>query len=361
MEKSELIIGVHTNGKNDLEARGLIEAFSQNGVKAMSIEDCEKENRLPNLTISHGTSGISNWQKYLNKNITNIMWASDSVFVKDYQAIEQFAKMPNFILLTCTPCDTEPVGRFFETLKHGALILGANPLKITDSDGEREYDFLFSSDIVDVDAKIADLKASMPEFVYKMMMDMYKIGSNNPVLSFWQIYKLFCENLGLDFDYEQYLLLFSNVAPLITSNKKIQLVRAMKDFNVKVAGNEVWKKYIEGKAEYIGTSDAAQYQKAKIVLHYQSVEMSMGLEKGFLEACEAGAMIFSSKTPSIESIFGSNMEYFDPVEFKNIAQQADYLLSHQEECKNHAQNVLKSLKAENSLQKRGAEIIGLIR
>ena len=308
MEKAELIIGVHSNAGNDADAKGLIAAFSQNGVKALSIADCEKKNLTPNLTIGYDSAGISDWQKYLNKNITNIMWSTDSVFVKNAQVVEQFAKTPNFVLLTSTPCDTEPVGKFFETLKHGALISGANPLEIADSDGEREYDFLFSSQIVDVDAKIEELKATMPEFVYKMMMDMYHIASSNPVLSFWQIYKLFCENFGLDFDYEQYLLLFSNIAPLITSNKKIQMVKAMKDFDIKVAGSEVWKKYIEGNAEYIGISDISQYKKAKIVLHYQSVEMSMGLEKGFIDACAAGAMIFSSKTPSRDR-FGSSLAY----------------------------------------------------
>ena len=313
------------------------------------------------MTIGYDSAGISSWQKYLNKNITNIMWSTDSAFVKNTELIEQFSKTPNFVLLTSTPCDTEPVGKFFSTLKHGALILGANPFNITNFDGEREYDFLVSSQIVDIDAKIEELKATMPEFVFKMMQDMYHIASSNPVLSFWQIYKLFCENFALDFDYEQYLLLFSNIAPLITSNKKIQMVKAMKDFNIKVAGNEVWEKYIEGNAEYIGISDISNYKKAKIVLHYQSVEMSMGLEKGFLDACEAGAMIFSSKTPSIESIFGINMEYFDPIEFKNIAQQADYLLKNQQECKMRAKNVLESLKTTNSLEKRVAEIIKLIR
>ena len=42
MEKAELIIGIHSNGKNDAQANGLIKAFLQNGVRALSVEDCEK-------------------------------------------------------------------------------------------------------------------------------------------------------------------------------------------------------------------------------------------------------------------------------------------------------------------------------
>ncbi len=361
MEQAELIIGVHSSGESDSDAKALIEAFRKNGAKAFTTQECDAQNLVPNLTIGYDSTGISGWQKYLNKNITNIMWSGGSVFEKNTDFVEQFAKMPNFILLTSTPCDTEPVGRFFASLKHGALIHGAKPAENQKNFSQREYDFLFSSDIVDIDEKMAELKAKMPEFVYKMMMDMFHISSNNPVLSFWQIYKLFCENFGLAVDFEQYLLLFSNVAPLITSNKKIQMIKALKDFNVKVSGCEIWKKYIDGKVEYIGAADSSQFSNAKIVLHYQSVEMSMGLEKSMLEAAAAGAFILSSKTPSIESIFGSNMEYFDSAEFKDIAQKADYLLKNLPECEKRAEKVLQSLRNENSLEKRVGEILGLVR
>lgn len=360
MENAELIIGVHSNGKDDIEANRLIAAFKENDVNAMSIENCEENNLIPNLTIGYDSHGLPAWQKYLNKGITNIMWSTDSVFVKNTQVVEQFSKMPNFILLTSTPCDTEPVGRFFGQLKHGALIQGAVPILSDETACPKEFDILFSSEIVDVDEKMSELKANMPEFVYKMMSDMFHIASSNPVLSFWQIYKLFCENLGLGVDYEQYLLLFSNVAPLITSNKKIQMIKALKDFNVKVSGNEVWKKYLGENAQYIGATDVSNFKKAKIVLHYQSVEMSSGLEKHMLEAAMSGAFLLSSKTPSIESIFKNDMEYFEPAEFKDIAEKAEYLLKNPDECEQRAQNVIKSLKTTNSLRERVSEIIKII-
>ena len=144
MEQAELIIGVHSSGESDSVAKALIEAFRKNGTKSFTTQECDAQNLVPNLTIGYDSTGISGWQKYLNKNITNIMWSSGSVFEKNTDFVEQFAKMPNFILLTSTPCDTEPVGRFFASLKHGALIHGAKPGENRKDGRGREYEMVFA-------------------------------------------------------------------------------------------------------------------------------------------------------------------------------------------------------------------------
>lgn len=360
MNKEDLIIGVHTSRPDDEDAKGLIKAFHENGVRAFTYDDCIVNNVTPNLTIGFDSAGLPHWQKILNKNIINILWSRDSVFSKNVDIVQQFASFPNFVLFNPTPCDTEPVGSFFPKLKHGYLPIGVNPDFCDHKPVEKEIDIVFCGSIVDIETKMNDLKAKMPEFVYKLMSDIFNISMENPSLSFWQIYTLFRDNIGLKVDVDQFILLFSNLAPLITSHKQVQMLETLKRYNVKVMGNDVWKKYIEGKVEYIGHPDNSVIAKSKIALHYHPVELSLGLHERVLDAAALNTFVISSDTKSVELVFKDSVGYFDGKNYNGLEATVSHYL------KNGAQRIAKAekayeiVKSQNTLTHRVAEIIKIM-
>lgn len=358
MKKEDIIIGVHTSSPNDEEAKSLIVAFIKNGLHALSYEDCLKKKIQPHMTIGYDSAGLPHWQKILNNNIINILWSKDSVFSNNINFIEQFSSFSNFILFTPTPSDTEPVLTFFPKLKQGYLPIGNH--KSAPEEKEKEYDFVILGNIIDVEEKMDELEAKMPEFVYKLMHDILTISLENPNLSFWQIYTLFRDNIGLKVDFEQYVLLFTNLAHLITSQKQIELVDRLKDYNVKVFGNEVWKKYLSGNAEYMGHGNKEVISKAKILLHAHPIELSLGLHENVLEAAASHTFVLSSNTKSIELEFKDSMGYFNYSKLDDVTKKADYFLKKEKERIEKAKKAFHIVHKKHSIENRVSEIIKIM-
>ena len=92
MEKENILVAVHSNNDKtvfnyDLFANfsnGLIKGFNEIGIKCFSTRECHARDIYPNIAVAFDTFGLPVWQKYLNKNITNIMWGIDSIFYQNY-------------------------------------------------------------------------------------------------------------------------------------------------------------------------------------------------------------------------------------------------------------------------------------
>lgn len=358
MNKENLIIAVHTSKPEDEEANALVDAFCANGVRAMTYENCMLQNLTPHIAIGFDSAGLPHWQKILNSGIINIIWSKDSVFSKNINIIEQFASYQNFVVLTPTPCDIEAVSTFFPQLKHGYLPLGYPGT--SNEPVHKEYDFALIGNIVDIEKKWAELKAQMPEFVYNLMSDIFTISMENPNLSFWQIYNLFCENIGLEKDLDQYYLLFSNIAHLVTSQKMVQIAEKMQKLNVKVFGNDIWKKYVKGKVEYCGQETQTSAAKANILINPHPIELSLGINENILKAASAKTFILSSNTGSIELEFENNAGYFDYSKLNDVEKKAKHFLENEKERLTKAEKAYEILNNSHTLNKRTAEIIKII-
>ncbi len=358
MDRKDLIIGVHAAQPGDEDANDLVKAFEANGVKAMLYTQCLTKNIEPHLTIGYDSAGLPHWQKILNKGIINILWSKDSAFSQNINIIRQFATFKNFVVFTSTPCDTEPLAAFFPNLKQGYLPLGyaAYPQELP----KKEYDLVFYGDILDVETRMDELSQKMPEFVFKLMCDINTILIQNPTLSFWQVYTIFRDSIGLEVDLEQYILLFSAMIDLITSQKQLQMMDALKDFEIKVFGNDAWKKYVEGKHKYMGHGDKSVLAKTKIALNAHPMDMSLGLSAYELEAAATKAFVISSQTKSLELEFGDNMAYYNYSDFSDLKDKVAYFLKNEKERAEKAQKAFDILNDRNTLEKRAAEILKII-
>lgn len=370
MQKN-LIVGV--NGNRDMVggrynvlssfAVGLLQGFQNIGINALTTKECFEKDVLPSLTIGFNGTGYETWSEYLKRNIPTIMWSVDSVFYQNIEAIEQFSNNPGFILFNVSPSDTEPLNAFYPALNHTYLPHAVDLNLWKKQDCKKEYDLIFLSSIYDYEAKIEELRQTLPKESFELIMTMYEVWLSAANLPFWELYQIFRTQANLNFDLNQYNFVFKNLSYLVTYTKRAQMIESLKDYNVKVFGSGPWKKYAKGKVQYMGECDLLEsiniVNKSKIVLHIHPSQLTLGLHERILNASAVESFVLSSKNSSIEDAFQDNMGYFD-LQFTDLKEQVEYYLNNDDERKSKTQNARKIVASSHTWDARAQQIIDMI-
>lgn len=371
MDKEKLVIGVHGNKElvgghyNVLSSfsLGLLKGFNNNGIKALTTEECYEQNLVPNITIGFNVTGYQTWPEYLKHNITNIMWSVDSVFYQNLEAIEQFNTDRNFILFNVSPSDNEALLEFYPSLNHTSVAHGTDLDLWKKQDCEKEHDIVFLSSIDDLDAKVAHIKQTLPKDSFDLFMILYDTWLNASNLSFWQVYQVFKKEGGLNLNIDQYHFFFRNLTYLVTYTKRIQLIQNLQEFNVKVFGDGPWEKYIKGNVKYMGKCDLLEsvdiINKSKIVLHNHPTQLSQGLHERLLNACAVESFVLTDKNLSIESAFEDSVDYFD-MNLENAAQKVQYYLENEDERIEKAKKASQIVAKDHTWDSRAKQILNMI-
>ena len=373
MEDRNITVAIHCNeqddndkyGEKDVFFQGLIKGFSDCGVKTYSTKQCLEENIPFNIAIGFDTVGIDNWQKILNNNTTNIMWATDSIFSKNFKAVKTFSAFPNFVLFESSQADLQATGTYIPTLKHGYIPIAVDTDLWQIQDFEKTNDIVFFADVKDYNAIIDKLKNNMPELVFNLMMQILAIALKSPSLAFWQIYQAIKESCSLQIDADQYMLLFQNISDIVTNQHKIKLIQALSDFDVKVYGNEEWKNFVCGNVKYMGSCDVKEtveiLNKSKIALHTHPISLCSGLHTRVLNAAATQTFCLCSDTHSFKLEYGNALGYFTQKSIDDVAKQAQYYLDNEDERIQKAKSAYEITKEKHTWKQRAESILKLIR
>lgn len=369
MSKENIVIAVYTNktpdSKNfilDSFAQSLIQGFKNCGVKAYSYDYCKENNITFNMAIGFDTTGLEHWQKTLSNGVTNVMWATDSVFKKNIDAIEQFSSFDKFVVFESTPADINEINKFLPQLKHGYI---PHAVDISEnSTTNKENDITFISDIEDYEEKAEKLKQTYPEIVYNLIMQIKDIVLKNPNLTFSQIAEIVNSNYGIELDKAQYIMLFNKACELVENEQKVKIIHALSNFNVKIYGNDLWRKYITGNIEYCGQcTNFEEYKKilnnSKIVLYTHPLSLGLGISERILNAADSNALCLCSSTPSIIAEFPDGLVYFNNSDFKDIAQKAEYYLANEDKRKELVERAKNIIKEKHTWTNRAQSILDI--
>lgn len=373
MEKKDIVVAVH--GNDQLEGGvynvlasfscGLLKGFQEIGVNAYSTYYCSNNNINFNLAIGFNTSCLDFWQKIMSMNITNIMWSVDSVFAQNFNVIKQFLPFEKFIVFEVTPADNEPVAKYLPSLRHGYIPHATDMDLWKNTNSKKEIDIVYFSSIIDYEKNLEELKQTMPELVFKLMMQMLEITMQNPKLSFWQICQALTSSYGIELDTDQYLLLFQNVSTIAMYEQKVKMIQALSDFNVQIYGNGPWEKYIKGKVKHAGSCNVVEsveiMNKAKISLHCHPMQLALGIHERILNASAVSTFSLVSDTPSIKAEFGDSFGYFNHSNFDDIADKALFYLSNEDERLKMAQQAYNITKERHTWASRAKSIMEIIR
>lgn len=373
MENKDITVAVHydkndTNDKYGVRAsfaEGLIKGFKECGVNAYTTQQCIEENIPFNISIGFDTAGLDVWQKILNNNTTNIMWATDSIFSQNFKIANTFAAFKNFILFEPSQADLQATGTYMPTLKHGYIPFAVDSEIFSKQECEKANDIVFFADVKDYNSIIDTLKSTMPELVFNLMMEMLAIALKKPALNFWQICQAIKEACKLQIDADQYMLLFQNISDIVSNQHKIALVQALSDFDLKIYGNEEWTKHISGNVKYMGSCSVKETAQilnhSKIALHSHPFALGSGLHPRVLNAAAVQTFCLCSDTPSFKLEYGSALGYYNQKDFEDIAKQAKYYLDNEEERLQKAKTAYEITGEKHSWKQRAQSILKLMR
>ena len=373
MENNNITIAVHC-AENDADdkynikktfSEGLLKGFNEIGAKAFSTKQCYDDNIPFNLAIGFDTTGLDIWQKILNSNTPNIMWSVDSLFSKYFDIAKTFAAFKNFILFESTQSDLQATGTYLPSLKHGYVPVATDIDVWQKQDCDKENDIVFIATVKDYNEIINNLKNTMPELVFNLMMEILALALKKPTLSFLQICDAVKTACNLQIDAQQYMLLFQNITDIVTNQHKIKLVQALSDFDVKIYGNEEWKKHITGNVKYMGecsiNETAEILNKSKIALHSHPFALGVGLHERVLNAAAVQTFCLCGDAPSFKLEFGDSIGFFNPKDSDDIARKAKYFLENDNERISKAQKAYEIVKEKHTWAKRAASIMKIIR
>ena len=372
MNKEDIVVAIHgddsgVGGRYNALAsfnNGLIKGFNDIGVKCCSTRECHEKGIMPNIAIAFNASGLPLWQNFLNNNIINIMWCVDSLFYQNFEIAQQFASYKNFILFNSCSKDTEAIRTYLPNLIQGYIPGGIDLEFWKKQDTEKEYDITFFGSIDDYDVMIEKLKSTMPELVFKLMMEFCDVAINFPHLSLWEIYLLFKKQMGIELDLSQFILMSKSISYIITYKQRVKMIQALKDFNVTIFGEGPWEKYITGNIKLVKGGDIREtvtlMNKSKITLHSQPFHLAGGIHDRILDASAVETMILTGQNTTLKSEFGNSIEFCNPVTYEDIAQKAEYYLKNEEERCAKAKEASKIVKAKHKWSDRAKSIMDIV-
>lgn len=346
---------------------GLSKAFNDRGCFSASIKKLLYKNITPNVYLSFNATGFPFWQNTLDNKQLQIMWNVDSVFYQNYSLIKEHCeKYNNFILFNVSKSDDEAIERYLPKLQQAYLPHAADPELWYENQTQKEHDVILTSHLCDYKSNLSDIKQKYNTKYYKIFIDLYELLMNNSKNTFWEVYQNYANHENIDLnDADLYRHMFMELCYIVTNAKRVNLVNNLKNFNIKVWGPDIWKKYIEKGVQYMGSSDLANTieitQKAKIALHLQPLQILKGLHERVLNASLTGALVVSDEAPFIMSGFGDNLVYYNNVSFENLSDKVEYYLKNDDIRNEKVQNANKIILDNHTWDHRAEMIISCLK
>lgn len=371
MVNENLIIGVHGSAEmqggqyNVLGSftSGLLKGFNNIGAKAYTTNDCKLQGLAPNVTIGFNITGYNSWHEYMNQNIPNIMWSVDSIFLNNFEVIDEFKDNPQFILFNVSNADAPALNKYFPNLKHTNFPHATDLDLWKKQDTEKVFDVVFMGSIGDCESIIEEVKQSTNKDTFEFIMNLYALWTKYPNSSFWQIYELLSKDSDFEMPVNEYKFVFSSLANLVSYKKRIQMIQSLKDFNVKIFGKGPWNKYIQGKVEYMGPCNIMEsidiVNKSKIVLHNHSQQIVFGLHERVINAAATETFVISTQNAALISEFGTNLDYFE-ANYENANYLVSHYLKHDDERQEKAKNSREIVVKNHTWDARAKQILDII-
>lgn len=340
-EKYIVILGGDQNlgGKYNMVgsfASGLYKAMKKLYPHTALIMDAAKENVPIYSSIGFNVLGEEVFDATVKASIPHLMWCDDSTF-NLMTFFDKYSSYDNFFVATTSPLDIEPMKMFYPKLPVFYMPLAVDrELWEENINVEKETDIVFLSSLIDVDEIEQRVKKTVSAEMSALYSEIYEYTYNNSELGFWHIFKSFAQAGYCELnDHRTYEYMLKNIVYRVTFEKRIEMLKKLKNFNVKVYGDQLWEKYVEGNIEYMGPVDipetAKVIQKAKITMNLQPIHLQYGLQERILNPACAGSMVITDNNIEVKKNFGDSIVYYDSQNFENLEDMVEYYVNNDDE------------------------------
>ena len=318
--------------------QGIFKAF-KNKTNTYVIQECIKNSIPFDVALGFNVFCYEIWQKIMDAEILNIMYSVDSIFGQNFEIINKYKNNPKFAVFTVRSFDVEIAKHFMPELQLFFMPHAIDEAFWKKMDSKKDIEAVFLSSIFDWEEQLNKIKNTTPKNTWQIIEMFFNTIIKNPKMNFFEIYKIFCEKKLFSFELGTYSILYNTLLPIVESYQKIKMIQDLKYYPIKIFGNEIWKKYISDKQEYMGKLDVKDsvdvLSRAKIVLHNQSSILGGGLHERFLHACGVESFVLCNNDLIIKNEFKNSFGFYDE---DNIVEKYEYYLKNENERKEMIKN-----------------------
>lgn len=340
---TDISVGIFGNDKFDGGAYqiastfyyGLYRGFKKIIPNTYYINDDINTFVRPDISISFGLLYYPIWHNLLKGGTYHFSWPIDNIF-RQTDVFKEFEDHKNFFVIGGTPVDYQPLKFYYPNLFYHYIPIGTDPELWSPDNSEKCYDLVLMSSVKDYELEIEIIKSQASESMFNLYLEILDYFVNNPEANFWDIYNIFANICDLDIkNVELYSFFICNLIYVATYKRRINFVKQLKDYNLKIWGSPLWEKYIEGKVQYMGKADLFDAiditRKSKIVFNMQTMQGQLGLPERVINSMSAGAFIISDYNNEIVKHFGDNVGYYENASLEDLKSKIDYYLINDEE------------------------------
>jgi spore maturation protein CgeB len=349
---------------------GLHDAMLRKGLEVKYTPTWVKEDIIPEFSLGFNISCGELWDIILRSGMLNVMWTVDSLFYHNVEEIRKYGKAPNFKCICLSNDDDDATEYFMPYVQKICLPLAIDPEVWYSENQERPKDIVFLASIKEPDEIIAEAEAMINDS--KLLSDykkMYRYALRHPEKNMWQVFKdcgvlsyMNMRKIPKEQQYQVYKMFMLKLSYVISYQKRIDLVNSISDLNVEVYGNGPWEKHIKGNVKYMGPVDLLEAQevlsKSKIAINLQPMQILSGIHDRIMNASASGALVFTDKNQKIFESYGDSLCYFNPTDFKGLAEQLKFFLKNEDKRLSKAKQAQQITLAKHTWDNRVEELLG---
>jgi len=335
--------------------RGVLKGFKEAGIEAYTYEECIQNKIDFDVALGFNVAGCNYWAETLKSGKFNLVWNVDTIFGQNFDVFRQFQNFENFILLSVSSSDFQAAFKYVPNLKMCYMPHATDKDLWIEENTEKTNDIVFFSSLYNWEAELEKYKNN--KTLFGIVNEMVDMMLKQPNLTFWDIYNQIQTACKFELSTNDYAKLNKLVCFIVEQKQKIKMIEELSDFNVKIFGNDFWRKYTKGNIEYKGSADLKDSIKimnqSKISLNCQASVLNHGFHERMLNAASVATFNLVSATPFIQEEFKETFGYFNHITFEDIKEKAEFYLKNDNERTEKAHQAQKIVH-ENHLWKNRA-------
>lgn len=321
-----------------------------------------------NLLFTLNTQGLRRWQNITLNNITPFVIWNFEYPITLFDTLKTYLTRKNFFLLNNTSLSMDYLTLNMPQINKSFFPIAYNDAIWFDKNDEKNHDIVFWGKISDLDKLKSEIQSSISKELFEIFMEIIDFQERNPETSFLDIFNYFSLIYRFDSgDLELCSEMYDKLKKIIQDTKKLKVLNSLKDFNVRVWGNNVWQKYLHNKWKYMGEIDYNKLpqilQQSKIVINVDDIDNMLGINDKSLISMASGALLLTENNLQMQQFFPTNELdiYYNLSNISELPEKVDHYLNNKPIRIDLSKKLCSTVKQEHNWEIRMKELVSMFK
>lgn len=321
-----------------------------------------------NLLFTINTQGLRRWHNITLNNITPLVIWNFEYPLTLFDTLKTYLSRKNFFLFNNTNLSIDYVTLNMPQINKSFLPIAYNDSIWFDKNSEKNYDVVFWGKISDLEKQKSEIQSSLSKELFEIFMEIIDFQERNPGASFLDIFNYF--SLIYQFDQGDIELcgeIYDKLKVIIQDTKKLKVLNSLKDFNVRIWGNNVWQKYLHNNWKYMGDVDYNKFpqilQQSKIVINIDDIDYMLGISDKSLISMASGTLLLTENNLQMQQFFPIHELdiYYNLSNISELPEKVNHYLNNKPIMTDLSKKLCLTVKQEHTWEIRMNELVSMFK